>query len=77
MLGSTHIGHAPVSHHGSHSHSVVHLIGDFLRVWRDRITVRHQLAELDDHMLADIGVSRWDVNNEVQRPFWQSIELNR
>lgn len=32
---------------------------------------RAALARLDDHMLADIGLTRDYAQNEAQRPFWQ------
>jgi uncharacterized protein YjiS (DUF1127 family) len=41
-----------------------------LLLWQDRIRQRYQLAELDDRRLADIGLSRVDVEREVSKPFW-------
>ena len=35
--------------------------------WRQR----QRLAELDDRMLADIGLTREDVRAEVTTPFWK------
>ena len=32
--------------------------------------MRHDLRDLDDRMLKDIGVSRLDIEREVRRPFW-------
>ena len=31
---------------------------------------RHMLAEMDDRMLADIGVGRGQAHHEANRPFW-------
>jgi len=45
---------------------------DRLLLWSERAGQRHRLAELDDHMLRDIGVSRADVMAEATKPFWQS-----
>jgi uncharacterized protein YjiS (DUF1127 family) len=42
-----------------------------LQTWHERRDQRHALARLDDHMLADIGLSRADVDQEMQKPFWQ------
>lgn len=39
-----------------------------LRTWRRRARVRRYLSTLDDHMLADIGLNRADVNKR----FWQA-----
>ncbi len=33
-------------------------------------TTRRLLAEMEPHMLADIGVSRGDAAYEAARPFW-------
>jgi uncharacterized protein YjiS (DUF1127 family) len=44
---------------------------DTLMVWLDRIRQRRHLAELDDRLLRDIGVSRSEVHQESSRPFWR------
>lgn len=31
---------------------------------------RHRLAMLDDHMLEDIGLTRYDVERELRKSFW-------
>ncbi len=33
---------------------------------------RRQLSALDDHMLADIGVTRQDAMAEAERPVWDA-----
>ena len=38
--------------------------------WIDRARQRRQLAELSDHMLRDIGVTRADAWAEADKPFW-------
>lgn len=40
--------------------------GEVLRVGRER----RDLADLDDHLLADIGLDRASVRAELDRPFW-------
>ena len=45
---------------------------DALLSWTDRTRQRRHLAELDDRLLRDIGISRADVEAEVSRPFWRS-----
>ena len=42
-----------------------------LHEWRCRRRGRAELAQLDDRMLRDIGVSRVDVWREVNKPFWR------
>ena len=39
--------------------------------WIDRGRQRRQLAELSDHMLRDIGVTRADAWAEADKPFWR------
>ena len=40
-------------------------------LWRERARQRHALAELDDRMLKDIGLSQAEVSREIAKPFWQ------
>jgi uncharacterized protein YjiS (DUF1127 family) len=49
-------------------------LSDTLLTWLDRVRQRRHLAELDDRMLRDIGLSRGEVENEVSRRFWQAYE---
>ena len=43
-----------------------------LIVWYQRARQRHQLAQLDDRALLDIGVSRALAQAEANKPFWQA-----
>ena len=51
--------------------------GSWLRtlgIWLDRSRQRKQLgelAELNDYLLKDIGVSREEAMREAEKPFWQ------
>ncbi|WP_297973438.1 DUF1127 domain-containing protein [uncultured Amaricoccus sp.] len=38
--------------------------------WDDRRRQRHALAELDDHLLRDIGLTRYRARTEARKPFW-------
>jgi uncharacterized protein YjiS (DUF1127 family) len=42
-----------------------------LREWRRRIDDRAQLAELDERMLKDIGLTRVDAEFLMNKPFWR------
>ncbi|HSS63103.1 MAG TPA: DUF1127 domain-containing protein [Gammaproteobacteria bacterium] len=42
-----------------------------LSCWHQRSLQRAALAELDDRMLKDIGLTRADVAREIHKPFWQ------
>lgn len=41
------------------------------KVWR-RWRSRQYLPNLDDRMLRDIGVTRAEVENELNKPFWRA-----
>ena len=38
-----------------------------LNSWRNRATSRSQLSRLDDRLLADIGMSRFDIDAVVRK----------
>jgi uncharacterized protein YjiS (DUF1127 family) len=40
--------------------------------WLDRVHQRRHLAQLSDHMLKDVGLTRADVEAETSKPFWQA-----
>ncbi|WP_192258674.1 DUF1127 domain-containing protein [Mesorhizobium caraganae] len=40
--------------------------------WYDRHLQRLDLAEIDDHMLRDLGLTRRDVRRECAKTFWQA-----
>ena len=40
-------------------------------LWHQRWRQRRQLAELDAHLLRDIGVSPREAFREVSKPFWR------
>ena len=42
-----------------------------LREWCRRSRERAQLAELDDRMLKDIGLTRTDAEFLINKPFWR------
>lgn len=39
--------------------------------WQERVRQRYHLSGLDDRLLKDIGLSRADVEREVDKPFWR------
>ncbi len=43
-----------------------------LQLWFDRARQRRQLSELDDRLLTDIGMDRFDAGKESGKPFWQA-----
>jgi len=42
-----------------------------LQRWMDRHSERKQLAQLDDHMLQDLGLTRHQALTEASKPFWK------
>jgi uncharacterized protein YjiS (DUF1127 family) len=44
---------------------------DLVATWLQRSRERQQLQTLDDHALADLGLSRDQVTREVEKRFWQ------
>jgi uncharacterized protein YjiS (DUF1127 family) len=42
-----------------------------IRFWHERARQRGALSELDDHLLRDIGLTKFDVARECEKPFWQ------
>lgn len=46
-------------------------VPDGLLVWLERSRQRRRLAEMDDRMLRDIGVSRGAAFDETRKWFWQ------
>ena len=43
-----------------------------LATWLERSRQRRQLAELDERLLKDIGISQTDVWQEIHKPFWRA-----
>jgi uncharacterized protein YjiS (DUF1127 family) len=40
-------------------------------LWAERARQRRQLAELNDYLLRDIGLTRTEVASEIRKSFWQ------
>jgi uncharacterized protein YjiS (DUF1127 family) len=46
-------------------------VGDVLGTWRRRIQERQAFAHLDQRDLRDMGLSQWEVESELAKPFWR------
>lgn len=60
---------------GSLSDAILALVSgalETLMTWQTRSDYRADLAELDDRMLSDMGISRQQVENEAHKPFWRA-----
>jgi uncharacterized protein YjiS (DUF1127 family) len=42
-----------------------------LRLWRNRMRERRTFPLLEERDLHDLGLSRWDVERELAKPFWR------
>ena len=56
---------------GSDVIGVLHSLFATPFVWLERVQDRRRLADLDDHMLRDIGLSTADRDFLVNKPFWR------
>ena len=43
-----------------------------ISAWDSRSRQRRKLAEMEDHLLADLGISRREAAIEAAKPFWQA-----
>ena len=44
---------------------------EVLMTWQERASQRQCLRQMDDRLLADMGLSRADVDREASIPFWR------
>jgi uncharacterized protein YjiS (DUF1127 family) len=42
-----------------------------LQLWRTRARERHTFSLADERDLRDLGLSRYDVQRELAKPFWR------
>jgi uncharacterized protein YjiS (DUF1127 family) len=47
------------------------LVGTII-IWLNRRQGRRDLSELDNRLLADVGISREDALSEARKPFWRA-----
>ncbi len=51
--------------------SVTGWLGRAYRNWRQRETERLEVALMDERALRDARLSRWEIEQEMARPFWR------
>ena len=59
-------GHAASGHSG-----LAESIGRLVRLWRARTRERRAFVSFDDRDLRDTGMSRWELEHELSKPFWR------
>ena len=47
-------------------------LAGMITIWLNRHQGRRDLSELDDRLLADVGISREDALREAGKPFWRT-----
>jgi uncharacterized protein YjiS (DUF1127 family) len=57
--------------HGLDRVRLIGILGRMIRLWRSRIRERRTLVSFDDRDLRDLGMSRWDAERELSKPFWR------
>lgn len=62
---------APVKGHVGGSGIIITIVSTILG-WQERVSMRHQLANLDEEFLTDMGLSASQVKAEISKSFWQS-----
>ncbi|HSC84942.1 MAG TPA: DUF1127 domain-containing protein [Pseudomonas sp.] len=57
----------------SHQHNpaIAHSLHDTLLLWQRRISSRRELARLDERLLSDAGISLYQREMEISKPFWR------
>lgn len=56
--------------HQHHDESVVTALFHQMSRWHSLYVQRRELASMSDNALKDLGLSRADILEEVERPFW-------
>ncbi len=43
-----------------------------LYIWQARAEQRYSLTEIEDRLLADVGITRAEADREAAKPFWRA-----
>ena len=58
----------------SRRHCGLATLRSMIATWRERIWFRRELEQKskdNPHLIADIGLTRWQVEAEIAKPFWR------
>ncbi|KJE34017.1 hypothetical protein UF64_16420 [Thalassospira sp. HJ] len=56
----------------THRHHNATSLLELPRTWVKRYDLRQKLADMDAHMLRDIGWTVYDAKREAAKPFWKA-----
>jgi uncharacterized protein YjiS (DUF1127 family) len=70
-LNAKHVGHSSVKPTSAKAGLIVS-IGRTILMWQERASMRHNLSQLDQENLNDMGIDHTFVEMEVKKPFWQN-----
>ena len=71
ITGAREMHHAP-AHARRSTGGEQYVCARAFKTWLERSNQLRALAELDDRMLRDIGVTRSQVQHEIAKPFWSA-----
>jgi uncharacterized protein YjiS (DUF1127 family) len=71
-MSAIHLHHSAGSLRHHRAGGFAGTVGATLRLWRERSRSRSELSRLDSHALHDLGLTRLDVCNEADKPFWRA-----
>ena len=66
---STCVSPSMINHHAP---GVWGRLGGAVQLWRERYRTRHELATWSERDLHDLGLSRSDIADEIDKPFWRA-----
>ena len=72
MRGAIVHGGIGLRRHGWEAGSAAERLVRLARTWQARVGERRHLSDLDDRLLADIGMDRAQALDEAAKPFWRA-----
>ncbi len=63
--------HNVTTYQSNRSAGLIARVARVVELWHSRIIERHAFDFVDDRELVDLGLSRWEVERELRKPFWR------
>jgi uncharacterized protein YjiS (DUF1127 family) len=51
--------------------ALLRTVAETLTLWLERVKSRRAFPALSERELSDLGLSRWDFEHELRKPFWR------